>query len=187
MSSYVLYIFSCKKPTLWRYDLRMTLRKCNPVWVCSQVTFAKWMHLCNQHWGWERARLSPKTTRGSPATFSYSSRIWWLSLPVPAFSRMSCKWGQSVWTRWSGFFYAASRVWAPSRLQWGFPGGSDGKASACSAGDPGSTPGSGRSPGEGNSNPLQYSRLKNSMDRGAWWATAHGVAKSRTRLSDFTY
>jgi len=50
----------------------------------------------------------------------------------------------------------------------GFPGGSDGKASACNTGDLGSTPGFGRSPGEGNGNPLQYSCLKNSMDRGAW-------------------
>ena len=67
-----------------------------------------------------------------------------------------------------------------------FPGGSDGKASACNAGDLGSTPGLGRSPGEGNGNALQYSRLENPMDRGAWWATVHGVKKSRTRLSDFT-
>ena len=64
--------------------------------------------------------------------------------------------------------------------------GSDSKAAACSAGDPGLIPGSGRSPGEGNGNPLQYSCLKNSMDWGAWWATVHGVAKSRTRLNDFT-
>ena len=69
----------------------------------------------------------------------------------------------------------------------GFPGGSDGKASAPNdAGDLGSIPRSGRSPGEGNGNPLQYSGLENSMDRGAWWATVHGVAKSRTRLSDFS-
>ena len=60
----------------------------------------------------------------------------------------------------------------------GFAGGSDGKESACSAGDLGSIPGSGRSPGEGNSYPLQYSCLENSMDRGAWQATVHGVAKS---------
>ena len=58
-----------------------------------------------------------------------------------------------------------------------FPGCSDGKASACNAGDPGSIPGSGRHPGEGNGNPLQYSCLGNPMDRGAWWATVHGVAK----------
>ena len=68
----------------------------------------------------------------------------------------------------------------------GFPGGSEGKASAYSAGDLGSIPGSGRSPGEGNGNPVQYSCLENPMDRGAWWATVHGIAKSQTRLSDFT-
>ena len=55
------------------------------------------------------------------------------------------------------------------------------------AGDPGSTPGSGRSPGEGNSNPLQYSCLENPMDRRAWWATVHGVVTSWTRLRDFTF
>ena len=49
------------------------------------------------------------------------------------------------------------------------------------------SPGLGRSPGEGNGNPPQYSCLENSMDGGAWWATVHGVAKSRTRLSDFTF
>ena len=63
---------------------------------------------------------------------------------------------------------------------WGFPGGSDGKESACNAGDPGSIPGSGRSPGEGKGNPLQYSCLENPMDREDWWPTVHGVAKSRT-------
>ena len=60
------------------------------------------------------------------------------------------------------------------------PGGSDGKESACNAGDPGSIPGLGRSPGEGNGNPLQYSCLENSMDRGAWQATVHGIEKSDT-------
>ena len=72
---------------------------------------------------------------------------------------------------------------------WGllhFPGGSEGKASACDAEDPGSIPGLGRSPGEGNGNPLQYSCLENPMDRGAWRTTVHGVAKSQTRLSDYT-
>ena len=61
-----------------------------------------------------------------------------------------------------------------------FPGGSDNKESACNAGDPGSIPGSRRSPGEGNGNPLQYSCLENLMDGGTWQATYHGVAKSRT-------
>ena len=68
-----------------------------------------------------------------------------------------------------------------------FPGGSEVKAPVCSAGDLGVIPGSGRFPGEGNGNPLQYSCLENPMDRGARWATVHGVAKSRTLLSDFTF
>ena len=72
------------------------------------------------------------------------------------------------------------------RCLWGFPVGSGVKASACNAGDLDSVPGSGRSPGEGNGNPLQYSCLENPMDGGAWWATVHGVAKSRTWLSEFT-
>ena len=62
----------------------------------------------------------------------------------------------------------------------GFPGGSDGKESACNAGDPGSILGSGRAPGEGNGSPLQCSCLENSMDRGAWLVTAHRVTKSWT-------
>ena len=66
----------------------------------------------------------------------------------------------------------------------GFLGGSDAKESACDAGDPSSISGSGRSPGEGNDNPLQYSRLEDPMDRGAWWAVVHEVAKNQTRLSD---
>ena len=68
----------------------------------------------------------------------------------------------------------------------GLPGGSDGKASACNVGDLGSTLGLGRSPGEGNGSPLQYSCLENPMDGGAWWATVHRVTKSWTRLSDLT-
>ena len=67
----------------------------------------------------------------------------------------------------------------------GYPGGSEVKESACNAGDLGSIPGSGRSSGEGNGNPLQYSCLENPMDGEAWWAIVHGVTKSRTRLSDF--
>ena len=68
----------------------------------------------------------------------------------------------------------------------GFPGGSDSKASAYNVGGLGSIPGSGRSPGEGNGSTLQYLCLENPMDRGAWSATVYWVAKSRTRLSDFT-
>ena len=67
----------------------------------------------------------------------------------------------------------------------GFPGGSEVKASAWNAGDSGLIPGLGRSPGEGNGNSLQYFCLENPMEGGAWWATVHGVTKSRTRLSNW--
>ena len=63
-------------------------------------------------------------------------------------------------------------------------GNSDSKESACNSEDPGSIPGLGRSPGEGNGSPLQYACLWNHMDRGAWQAIVHGVAKSWTLLSD---
>ena len=69
----------------------------------------------------------------------------------------------------------------------GFLGSSDGKVSAWNVGDPGLIPGWGRSPGEGNGNPLQYSCLENPKDRGALLATVHGVAKSQTWQSDFTF
>ena len=65
-----------------------------------------------------------------------------------------------------------------------FSDGSDGKESACNAGDSGLILGSGRSPGEGNGSPLQYSCPENSIDRGAWWAIVHGITKSRIQLSD---
>ena len=68
-----------------------------------------------------------------------------------------------------------------------FPSDSDGEESAYNVGDLGSIPGSRRSPGEGNGNPLQYACLENPMGREAWWAPIHGVAKSRTRLSYFTF
>ena len=74
-------------------------------------------------------------------------------------------------------------------IKWGFSGGSAVKnplANAGEAGGTGSIPVSGRSPGEENGNPLQYSCLEYSMDGGAWWAVVHGVTKSRTRLSYFT-
>ena len=91
---------------------------------------------------------------------------------------LKIKWAYILEGRGESFTYVLKRD---------FPGGSDGKASAYNADALGSIPGSGRSPGEGNGNPLQYSCLENPMDGGAWWATVHGVAKSRTRLSDSTF
>ena len=71
-----------------------------------------------------------------------------------------------------------------SSLYTGFPGGSVVKNPPVNTVDLGLIPGLGRSPGEGNGNPLQYSCLENPRDRGAWWATVHAVAKSWTRLRD---
>ena len=87
----------------------------------------------------------------------------------------------SIW-----LIHIRDRIWLQLVLKWGFLGGSEVKVSACSVGDLGSIPGSGRSPGEGNGNPLQCSWLENLVDRGAWWATVHGVTESWTQLSDFT-
>ena len=71
-------------------------------------------------------------------------------------------------------------AWARNGLPWWLRG----KEFACNSGDTGSIPVSGEYPGEENDNPLQYSYLRNPMDRGTWWATVHGVAKSQTQLSD---
>ena len=86
-----------------------------------------------------------------------------------------CGFGTSSWV--------AVFIFHLSTLFMGFSSGSEVKVSACKLGDPGSIPGSGRFPGEGNGNPLQYSCLENPMDRGAWQAMAHGIAKSWTQLS----
>ena len=89
---------------------------------------------------------------------------------------------------WWAIVHGVPKSWAGlSDFTLGFPGGSEVKASAGNAGDLGLIPVSGRSLGEGNGNPLQYSCLENPMDGGAWWATVHRVAKSGTRLSDFTF
>ena len=84
--------------------------------------------------------------------------------------------------------YKQNSIWLPwfSRFRRRLyePGGSDSKASACNVGDQGSVSRSGRSPGEGNGYPLKYSCLENSMARGAWWVTDHGIAKNQTQLTE---
>ena len=89
---------------------------------------------------------------------------------------------------WNSFLPWAlnEHLWYTLVASFDFPDGSDSKASAYNVGDPGSISGSGRSPGEGDGNPLQCSCLENLMDGGAWWAAIRGVAKSQTRPSDFT-
>ena len=84
--------------------------------------------------------------------------------------------------------YIENPFWKVQITYWGFPGGSDGKASAWNAGDPGLIPGLGSSPGEGNGNPLHYSCLETPMDRGAWQATVRGIARvGQNLLTFFTF
>ena len=80
--------------------------------------------------------------------------------------------------------FTGASVDLPREVRVASLGGSDGKASACNAGDQGSIPGLGRSLGERNGNPRQYSCLENSMNRGAWQGTVHRITKSWTRLSN---
>ena len=84
--------------------------------------------------------------------------------------------GEKQW--WLGSGDSSERLNQLRHIKSGSPGDSDSKELACNVGDLGSVLGSGRSPAEGNGNPLQYSCLGNPMDRGAWWATVHGVSKS---------
>ena len=99
-----------------------------------------------------------------------------------------------AWNKHVVLYYESQTTSSPANtahtfrlIPWLLELGSDSKESACSAGDPDSIPGLGRSPGERNGNPFQYPCLENLMDKGAWWAAVHGVAKSRTWLSDFTF
>ena len=104
---------------------------------------------------------------------------WWSSDKE---SVLQCRRPQSH--SWTGKIpWRKNRLPTPVFLS--FPSGSDGKESTCNAGDLGSTPGLGRSPGEGYGYPLQYSGLANSMDRRTWWVTVHGVAKSWIWLCNF--
>ena len=93
---------------------------------------------------------------------------------------------------WRAAIHGVAKSWTRlsdwTELNWtflkGLPGGSDSKESACDAGDLGLIPGSGRYPGEGNGNPLQYSCLEKSTERGDRWSIVHGVTRSQKRLSD---
>ena len=101
----------------------------------------------------------------APLSMEFSRQEYWSGLPFPSPGDLPDPDGTRVSCIAGGFF----TTWATTEARY--------------AGDLGSVPGSGRSPGEGNGSPLQYSCLENSMDRGAWWATVHGVSKNQTRLS----
>ena len=95
--------------------------------------------------------------------------------------------GQSFWVSFLSHPVCGTLTWYLGHFSigsLGFTGGSDSKESACNVGDLGSSPESGRSPEEGNGHLLHYSSLENPVNRGARWATVHGVTKSWTQLSD---
>ena len=97
----------------------------------------------------------------------------------------------TLWMTFGSFLHKRAHCYFLSKWRYPldqhcFPGGSDSMESAYNAGDLSSISGSGRFPREGSGHPLQYSRLENSMDRGAWWAAVHGVTKSQMLLSNYT-
>ena len=110
--------------------------------------------------------------------------LWIVALEKTLESLLECKEIKSVNPK-GNQPWIFTGIWMTSNGD--FPGSSDGKASAYNAGELGSIPGLGRSPGEGNGHPLQCSCLENPMDGGCWWAIVQAVAKSWTRLSDFTF
>ena len=117
-----------------------------------------------------------KTKKKHKHTNEYEKRAWKRIIKLPLaviFSFVVVIFSIACWLYFQVWNLS---VW----IDRGVPGGSDSKESACNAGDPSSIPGLGRSPGEGHLNSLQYSCLQNSMNRGNWWATVHGVAKSDT-------
>ena len=113
---------------------------------------------------------------------THSSSLAWKILWTEEPGRLQSMGSQTVGHDWATSLIPCFGLWFTSYL--GLPYSSNSKESACNAGDLDSIPGSGRSSGEGNGNPLQYSCLENPTDRGAWWATVRGIAKSRTRLSN---
>ena len=134
--------------------------------------------VCCKYWHLKRGKV-----------LCYSSQYFQWSLntmDIPTITHLKNKWTSStlIVGRCSLllFLHALIVLFLLSNRILGFPGSSDGKETACSAGDLGSIPGVGRSPGEGNGNPLQYSGLENPTDRGAWRATVPGVAKSWAQL-----
>ena len=116
--------------------------------------------------------------RGSPMMTLQQSKS-----KLNYFEILACK--MTNWCHCIFFMLSPLPLWVYPDAS-GFPGGSDGKASACNVGDVGLIPGSGRSPGEGNGNPPQYSCLENSIDGGAWWLQSMG-SQNQTQLSNFTW
>ena len=168
-------------------QIHYSLRKFRKLWSRQESRgLSLWGISPVWRWGMNDVKLMDD----SPEPIPLSTGLWclwrhWLHLTwffgpqyLPEHQPHGWRWSDICWMR---------KIKSIHISILGFSCGSDGKASAQNSGDSGSIPGSGRSPGEGHGNPLQNSCLETSMDGGAWWATVHGVTKSRTRLSDFTF
>ena len=140
--------------------------------LCLKPLFLKGNGFANTSWDIEYFSMSFITL--SMKYLLLGEPLYLLSLYIPKVEMLSrnykLRW---IKTKNKGFFFFSREL----PLTWDFPHSSVGKESVCNSGDLGSVPGSGRSLGEGNGNPLQYSCLENPMDRGAWQAKFHGVTR----------
>ena len=145
--------------------------------VCVNI-FAEWLAVSPPSTGNKAGHCKPKKGRGDRLKRQPVSAIVDQVYERPRFSAAHCA---------DVLSHVTFRVFycVPHPYIWGFPGSSEVKASACNAGELGSIPGLGRSPGEGNDTPLQYSCLGNPINRGAWQATVCRFAKSQTQLSNW--
>ena len=150
----------------------------------------------------------------APLSMEFSRQEYWSGLPFPSPResswprdqiQVSCIAGRhfTIWATWEACTHTYIQIYLLLKIlprkqsrgqitnkwpvKWGFSSSSAGKKSVCNAGDPASIHGLERFPGEGIGYPMQYSCLENSIDRGAWQTTVHGVTKSRTQLSDFHF
>ena len=141
-------------------------------------TLRHWLLWSHRQWATQARRLSH--TWLPPAQERTCSHIWtvWSS----SNSKYSSSSSVSELSANSAFTGLLLQTYLRIKETWGFPGGSVIKNPPANAGDKGLNPGSGRFPGEGSSNSIQYSCLGSPMDRGAWWATVHGVARAGHNL-----
>ena len=114
----------------------------------------------------------------------FKTNFYWSIVDLQCCVSFRCSTSESVSVTYI-YIYVYMYVYTHTHMR--SPGGSGSKESACNVGDLSSIPGSGRSPGKENGNPVQYSCMENTMDRRAWQATVHRVTKSQTQLSDFTF
>ena len=148
------------------------------------VSIKDWVNFCLMIFIVSKVENVVIRTHFDPKFLFWERKLKGLRRPLDSITVPQCTTEDDTKSRWLCIITRKPKeFWGPVSTQ-GFPGGSDGKESVHNEGDRGSIPRSGRSPGEGNGNPLQYSHLKKLRDRGAWWATACGIVKSWTWQRD---